>query len=154
MKEGERGKREARDTLISCCTCVNLDGHPDSRKGVATFSFSLLYTRFLLHLLPREQGMEGNQYREALADSSIAPELKCLSAFVIPWLLFAIVLLRRHFSWLSLFTFPAWFCMNSPDYSFYAVTLNLERNWVKRSSAMKISCIWLAEQHGICSFFI
>lgn len=99
--------------------------------------------------------MEGNQYREALADSSIAPELKCLSAFVILWLLFAIVLLSLHFSWLSLFAFLACFCLNSPGYNFYVVTLNSERKWVKRSSAMKISRIWLAEwRDGIRTFFI
>lgn len=97
--------------------------------------------------------MEGNQYREALADSSFALELKCLSAFVILWLLFAIVLLSLHFSWLSLFAFLACFCLNSPGYNFYVATLNSERKWVKRSSAMKISRIWLAEWHGIRTFF-
>lgn len=77
--------------------------------------------------------MEGNQYREALADSSIAPELKCLSAFVILWLLFAIVLLSLHFSWLSLFAFLACFCLDSPGYNFYVVTLNL--NFRKESGS-------------------
>lgn len=106
------------NTLISCSVCVNLDGQCGMRMGMLWGKHVSVCSRgTVIYFFPclffspsaglrewvrmREKARGEINSKTALSDRSIVSELRWLSAVVMCWLLFAIVLLSRHFSFLS-----------------------------------------------------